>query len=228
MTDIENAIAKLDHCLRGQPFDFAFLGGAVLSLLVTDPIADTVRVTKDIDVMMNIRTRKEYHKADSLLEELGFKHDIREGAPICRWIYDDVTVDVLPANEDVLGWKSKWFADALTEANAMVCGDHTVKVISGPFFVALKLEAFEDRGQSDFLASTDFEDVICLFNGRESIVDEIRECEKLRPVLAAKFGTYIQSADMEDAVGGFVQTEDNPTQRKFAILKKFKAVSELA
>ena len=47
--------------------------------------------------------------------------------------------------------------------------------MSPPYFVALKLEAFEDRGSRDFLYSTDFEDVICLFNGRESIVEEIVE-----------------------------------------------------
>jgi len=103
MTKIEEAILKLDVKLQGVPFDFAFLGGSVLSLLVTDPVVDTIRVTKDVDVMMNIRTRNEYHRADRILESLGFKHDTREDAPICRWVYEDVTVDVLPIQEDVLG-----------------------------------------------------------------------------------------------------------------------------
>lgn len=49
MTGIEETILKLDARLKGVPFDFAFLGGSVLSLLVTDPVADTIRVTKDID-----------------------------------------------------------------------------------------------------------------------------------------------------------------------------------
>ena len=31
----------------------------------------------------------------------------------------------------------------------------------------------EDRGKCDFFTSTDFEDIICLFNGRETIVEEI-------------------------------------------------------
>lgn len=108
MNDIEKAILKLDTKLRGVPFDFAFLGGSLLTLLITDKSVDAIRVTKDVDVMMNIRTRKEYHEADSELEKRGFKHDTREGAPICRWTLDDLTVDVLPIREDVLGWKSKW------------------------------------------------------------------------------------------------------------------------
>lgn len=129
MTKIEESILKLDAKLQGVPFDFAFLGGSVLSLLVTDPVADTIRVTKDVDVMMNIRTRSEYHRADRLLESLGFKHDTREDAPICRWVYEDVTVDVLPIREEVLGWNSKWFKEALDEATTVNCGDRTLRIV---------------------------------------------------------------------------------------------------
>ena len=107
MTTIEAAILHLNEKLQGVPFDFAFLGGSVLTLLITDKTADAIRVTKDVDVMMSIRTRKEYHLADSELEQRGFKHDTREDAPVCRWICDDVTVDVLPIREDVLGWNSR-------------------------------------------------------------------------------------------------------------------------
>lgn len=228
MTTIEEAILKLDAKLKGVPFDFAFLGGSVLSLLVTDPIADTIRVTKDVDVMMNIRTRSEYHRADRLLEALGFRHDTREDAPICRWVYEDVTVDVLPIREEVLGWNSKWFEQALDEAWAVSCGKRSVRVVSPPYFVALKLEAFEDRGGRDFIASTDFEDVICLFNGREDIADEIAACVRLRQGLGAKFKEYLLCRDLEDAVEGFVQTEDSPEARKENILNRFRAVASLA
>ena len=227
MTKIEEAILKLDSKLQGVPFDFAFLGGSVLSLLVTDPDADAIRVTKDVDVMMNIRTRSEYHRADRLLESLGFKHDTREDAPICRWLYEDVTVDVLPIREEVLGWNSKWFQEALDEKTMVRCGDRTLRIVSAPYFVALKLEAFEERGKRDFFTSTDFEDIICLFNGRETIVREIASCGNLRKGLAAKFKEYLANRDLEDSIEGFVQTEDNPEARKTVILKRFRAVAAL-
>ena len=86
MNEIESAIIKLNGRLSGMPFDFAFLGGSVLSLLITDADVDAIRVTKDVDVMMNIRTRKDYHRVDEMLEGLGFRHDTREDAPVCRWI----------------------------------------------------------------------------------------------------------------------------------------------
>lgn len=228
MSSIEEAILKLDKRLAGVEFDFAFLGGSVLSLLVTNPDVDAIRVTKDVDVMMDIRTRKDFHKADRILEGLGFRHDTREDAPICRWVYEDVTVDVLPTTEDVLGWKSKWFAEALDESTAITVGRRKVRVVTAPYFVALKLEAFEDRGAGDFVTSTDFEDVICLFNGRATIVDEIAACDKLRAGLAGKFTGYLNSPGLEDAVEGFVQTEPDPEPRKARIMGMFKSVAALA
>lgn len=227
MSTIEEAIVKLDSKLRGVPFEFAFLGGSVLTLLVTDKSADAIRVTKDVDIVMNIRTRKEYHMADSELELRGFRHDTREGAPICRWILDDVTVDVLPIREDVLGWKSRWFEESLAAAEAVQVGNSVVRIITPPYFVALKLEAFEERGHKDFLASTDFEDVICLANGRESLVNEIMNCDNLRAGIAQKFREYLAHPELEDAVDGFVQTESDSEDRKRRIMQAFKALASL-
>ena len=225
MSTIEESIGKLDSKLRGVPFEFAFLGGSVLTLLVTDKSVDAIRVTKDIDIVMNIRTRKEYHMADSELERRGFRHDTREGAPICRWIIDDVTVDVLPIREDVLGWKSRWFEESLAAAETVQVGNSLVRIITPPYFVALKLEAFEERGHKDFLASTDFEDVICLANGRESLVNEIMNCENLRGGISQKFKDYLTHPELEDAIDGFVQTESAPDVRKKRIMEAFRAIA---
>ena len=227
MNAIIESIAKLNDALADAPFNFAFLGGSVLSLLVTDRTADAIRVTKDVDVMVDVKNRREFHAAERLLESRGFKHDTREGAPICRWIYGDVTVDILPIREDVLGWRSKWFGEALSAAQTADCGGLQVNVISAPYFVALKLEAFEGRGRGDFLASTDFEDVICLFNGRASIVSEIAADAQLAQVLGRKFRAYLNAPELEDAVDGFVQTESNPSKRRATILARFQSVAAL-
>lgn len=227
MTTIEEAICKLQDKLQGVNKRFAFLGGSVLSLLITDKSVDSIRVTKDVDVMMDIKSRKEYHGVDEMLERMGFRHDTREDAPICRWICEGVTVDVLPIQEDVLGWNSKWFDAALDHAQTIVIDGRSIPVIAAPYFVALKLEAFEDRGNGDFLTSTDFEDVICLFNGRPSIVEEIAATNDLREGLAKKFRVYLQSQDIEDAVEGFSQTERQPDRCKNMILKRFAEVAAL-
>lgn len=225
MNGITASIVALNEKLAGTSFDFAFLGGSVLSLLVDDPTVDAIRVTKDIDVVVGVRTRNEFHREERELESLGFKHDTSEDAPICRWLADGIEVDVLPMREEVLGWKSEWFEQALLAAREVEIEGHVVKVVTAPFFVALKLEAFEDRGNGDFIASTDFEDVICLFNGRPGVVDEILSEAVVCNGIRTKFSRYVKDADLEDAVLGFVQTESSPEERFRAIMSAFRRLA---
>ena len=105
---------------------------------------------------------------------------------------------------------------------------HPQSCTKSPYFVALKIEAFEERGRRDFLCSTDFEDIICLFNGRDSIVEEIAGDENLAEPLARKFAEYLKSPELEDAIDGFVQTETETAKRKAAIISRFKLVAALA
>ena len=225
MNGIAASIVALSEKLAGTPFDFAFLGGSVLSLLVTDPTVDAIRVTKDVDVIVGVRSRNEFHEEEHELEARGFRHDTSDDAPICRWIADGVVVDVLPVREEVLGWRSEWFEQALLAARTMEVEGHSVKVVTAPFFVALKLEAFEDRGKGDFIMSTDFEDVICLFNGRRNVLDEILAEPIVCAGIAEKFARYVENADLQDAVLGFVQTEADPEERYKAIMSAFRQLA---
>ena len=54
MTAAESDILTLDRKLQGVRFQYAFIGGAVLSLLVDDPEADTIRVTKAGDIATSL------------------------------------------------------------------------------------------------------------------------------------------------------------------------------
>ncbi|MBQ3809649.1 MAG: hypothetical protein II839_02380 [Kiritimatiellae bacterium] len=228
MTSAEQ-IARLDVALRPFPVDYAFIGGGVLSLLVTDPSASAVRVTMDVDVLTDTHTRRDYQRLERPLAERGFHHDMTSGAPICRWRYEGIVVDILPIHRSVLGWESRWFREALASARPVRAGDRSVRIVSAPYFVALKLEAFEDRGRGDMIMSHDFEDVICLFDGRPELVGEIRAApEDLRRYLSERFARYLAAPDLEAAVEGFVQTEPSPESRMVAILSRFREVAALA
>ncbi len=226
MNEITASIVALSEKLAGTSCDFAFLGGSVLSILVNDPTIDAIRVTKDIDVVVGVRTRSEFHREERELEARGFRHDTSDDAPICRWLADGIVVDVLPAREEVLGWRSQWFEQALQAAQVVDIEGHLIKVVTAPFFVALKLEAFEDRGNGDFISSTDFEDVICLFNGRRNIVDEIMAQPVVCDGIRSKFSRYMRNTDLEDAVLGFVQTESEPEERFRTIMSAFRRLAE--
>ena len=102
MTPLEQ-IEFVANEFRKLPCDFAFLGGAVLGVLITDPAAPPARTTKDVDVLVNTPTRKSYTDLEAQLRKLGFKNDTTEGAPICRWRWGEIVIDVMPPTKDVLG-----------------------------------------------------------------------------------------------------------------------------
>ena len=63
------------------------------------------------------------------------------------------------------------------------------------YFVATKLEAYGGRGGGDALTSHDIEDIINVFDGRDSIVAEIQASS---PTLKAYISEQIQSL-LEDS-----------------------------
>jgi len=62
-----------------------FLGGAATALLITDKAIPDVRITTDVDVIVEIASRGEYYLLAESLRFLGFKEDVSEDAPVCRW-----------------------------------------------------------------------------------------------------------------------------------------------
>lgn len=58
-----------------------FMGGCATGLLFTDPDAPPIRVTKDVDAIVQVYTRAEYYQLSDRLKEKGFKEDQSEGAP---------------------------------------------------------------------------------------------------------------------------------------------------
>lgn len=52
-----------------------FVGGAVAGLLVTDPLADSVRATRDVDAVVNA-SRALFHRIEATVAERGFARDV--------------------------------------------------------------------------------------------------------------------------------------------------------
>lgn len=151
-----------------------FVGGCTTGLFITDPAAAEVRPTIDVDAIVEAVTYVQYMDFEKRLQENGFIRDIREGAPICRWISEETVLDVMPVEEVVLGFRNRWYRDAVDTAQSRnIINDLNIRVITPPYFCATKLEAFEDRGKKDYFGSNDLEDVIAVVDGRSELVEEI-------------------------------------------------------
>ena len=215
-------ILEIARQIEPLGYSFAFLGGSVLHLLVTDPAAMPIRVTKDVDVLVDAPTRRSYTDLEAKLRAIGFRNDTRENAPICRYVFNGVVVDVMPTTENVLGWASPWLAEALASSETRLFDGSPIRILTPPYFLATKIEAFQGRGHGDFLASQDMEDIICLVNGRSEIVAEVVGSRRpLRQFISRNIQSWMNSRDFRDAIDGFLVTENEPLARAQLIQRRF-------
>ena len=152
---LEYAISKLAPFLD----EIVFVGGVILGLLITDKAAAPIRGTDDVDVIAEITTYVDYIAFSERLRKAQFTEDASEEPIACRWHNDGLTLDVLPLSKDVLGYTNVWYEGALKNAMSFALpGGQSIRVITAPFFLGTKMEAFRGRGKNDFLASHDLED----------------------------------------------------------------------
>jgi hypothetical protein len=87
----------------------------------------------------------------------------------------------------------------------MLPGGQSIRVITAPFFLGTKMEAFRGRGRMDFQASHDLEDFVAVIEGRETVVQEIAVApQTLQDSLAEAARTLLAESRFLDVLPGFV------------------------
>lgn len=169
-------LKAVQNLLLQTGVNFAFVGGATVSLYAQRE-TEEVRPTDDVDVVVEIATYgAAFTKMTEQLLQLGFNPDV-ESKVICRYLYDGLVIDIMPVREDVFGFKNRWYEDGLNNDIDYEIDDQvTVKIFSAPYFIASKLEAFNDRGGNDGRTSSDFEDIIFVMENRPALWNEIKSC----------------------------------------------------
>jgi hypothetical protein len=187
-----------------------FVGGAVAGLLVTDPLADSVRATRDVGAVVST-SRAMFHRIEEQVAERGFLRDASSDV-ICRWVHkaSGVLFDLLPVQPEVLGFSNRWYPYAVQTAETVDLGQGvTIRVVSAVAFVATKLEAFTSRGAGDFMSSHDLEDVLNIVDGREGLVPEMRAAPaELQQAVAATLAPLLANPDFADVLPGLIAEPD--------------------
>jgi len=207
--------------------DLVFVGGAVTSLLVTDEGAGAPRTTLDVDAIAEITSYAEYAVFGERLRALGLSEDTSEGAPVCRWVHSGTILDVMPLDEKILGFSNRWYRDAMEAATThQLSRDLEIRVVTAPYFLATKIEAFRGRGRGDFFASHDLEDMIYVIDGRSTIVDEVQtETPLLREYLRAEITGLLATPGFIDALPGYLLPDAASQARIGTVLRRFGAVT---
>ena len=203
-----------------------FLGGCATGLLLTDPAAPPVRVTLDVDVIVEVTSYLDYQKLGKKLRGRGFKEDTTPDAPLCRWRSGELILDVMPTNEDILGFGNRWYGPAIVNAISVTLpSGERIRLVSAPYFLATKIEAFDGRGEGDYLGSHDIEDIVAVLDGRREIVDEVGNAEdKLRQYLAKRFKGFLSTRSFMDSLPGHLMPDLASQDRLPMLLERIEAI----
>lgn len=222
---LTQAAAALGDELRAQ---FVFVGGCATALLITDPAASSVRATEDVDAIVAISALPDYHRLGNSLAAKGFKQKVEEADPPYRWNRAGVKLDVMPIDPRILGFTNRWYEPAMNNAVPKDIGGVSIRLITAPYFIATKLEAFLDRGKGDYFLSHDLEDVLSVIDGRADVVEELKVAEsELRRFVGKTFAELLDDDDFLNALPGLVM-DGSPAIRTPAVQARLRAIADLS
>jgi hypothetical protein len=206
--------------------EVVFVGGCTTGLFITDAAAAEVRPTFDVDVIAEITSYADYATFSERLRALGFRDDTSKGAPLCRWLIDGMKLDVMPIEEKILGFTNRWYRAAMDAAQQIELepGLH-IRVVTAPYFVATKLEAFRGRGHGDYTSSHDLEDLLAVIDGRDEIAAEIADAGALKSHIATEFQTLLETPAFIDALPGYLLPDAGSQSRLSLLLSRLKEIS---
>lgn len=206
-----------------------FLGGSVVSLLITDQAFSGIRPTRDVDMIVDSSSRSSFHTIEEKLRNAGFRQVLDDDPPvICRWRINSVIVDLMPCDESILGFSNKWYKEAVKNFSVVNLAGTAIRIVSVPYFIATKIEAFLGRGNNDFLGSADLEDIITILDGRPEIVSEIKAADKkLQTYIAKNFSDWLQNKVFINALPGLIAPDPTSQDRFSLIVDKIKIISTL-
>ncbi len=186
-----------------------FVGGSTVALYADYENGiqeDLVRPTDDVDILIELWAYYDYTEVEEKLRSVGFQN-VKESGVICRYRIQGIIVDLLATGKDVLGFGNKWYPDGFKQAIEMAIDDeHNIMILSAPYFIATKLEAFKSpgrEGNNDGRISRDFEDIIFIFEHRSSIWKELDQSNgELKTYLKEEFRRITTHPQFEEWVDG--------------------------
>ena len=216
------------HQLGEVADEMVFLGGCAAGLLITDSAAPPIRVTRDVDAIVQVFSHADYYQLSQRLRVQGFAEDTSDGAPICRWIAGNLVLDVMPVDARLLGFGNQWYASAADHAQAVqLVSGKSIRMVTAPYFLITKLEAFDGRGAGDYLLSHDIEDIVAVLDGRPSLVEEVKEADSLLvKEISKRFQKLVKDARFVESVSGHLPTDGTSQARVINILNTIKRIAE--
>ncbi len=199
-----------------------FVGGATISLYPDRPVLE-VRPTDDIDVIIEILSYKQRQQLEEHLRKIGFTNDVESGV-ICRFRIKGILVDIMPTNDPSIGFNNIWYPNGYKYAQAYeLYSGESIKILTAPYFIATKLEAFKGRGGGDGRLSHDFEDIVFVLENRTKLWEELDMCdEEVKAYLINEFSELANNPYIHEWIDSHVERV-NIVPQTSAIIENIRA-----
>ena len=227
--NIERALGLIEE-LEELADEVVVAGGAAIGLLITDPANPTVRPTQDFDVIVKVINRVDFYNLQSRLNEKGFHESMEDdGGFVGRFVKGHMLLDIMPTDESIFGSTNQWYVGAFNNADEIAIEGITFKLISAPYFLGTKLEAFYGRGEGDYSASYDMEDIILLIDGRPEIVGEIETADnEIKEYLVNEFKRLVEDSDFQDSISGHLFPDEASQSRQPIIITRLGEIAGIS
>lgn len=221
-------LASVARGLRDLKDRVVFVGGATVDMYVTNLAGEPLRTTDDVDCVIGITSRVAYNELEEKLRGLGFTHPLDDPkAPICRWKFSEILVDVMPMDAGVLGFSNRWYPEGVEHAERRTLPDgQEIAIFTLPYFIASKIEAFLGRGKGDFYGSQDIEDILAVINGAEDARAKVLAGpETVKAYLREQFTDLLRNEIFAQSVTGHLGPKAGPgrIQRALQVLRDLAA-----
>jgi predicted nucleotidyltransferase len=205
------SIAAVLDVLHEAQEQLVFLGGCVPAFYARATGAP-IRATKDVDCMS---TMSPWVLQEQMLARLCAFGQL---APVTdtQFRYQvpgtDLVIDVMSPDGFNIGGGTRWMREAAEHAMRHVLPDgRTVRVVTPPYFVLLKLAAFLDRGL-DLISGKDMEDLVFMAIEVDDLAEQV-SAAGLAATIAAQWREVfrkhgIDTADIPDIVDFHLHPDD--------------------
>ncbi len=208
--------------------EMVFVGGVVAELYAREPATSDIRPTQDVDCIIELSSKTAHAELEEKLRAKGFAHDTSREAPICRWIFKGIKVDIMPADSDVLGFSNMWYPEGIGNKIIKELSDGTeIFVFTPEYYLAAKFEAHKGRGGNDLRQSHDFEDIIYILNNCIGLIDSISNANStVKTYLKGEFLNLIQDENLTEGVESALPYGSDSDSTEI-ILELIKNISEI-
>jgi len=206
-----NAIRGAAQVLGEVRPQLVFLGGCVLGLYAR-PRGTSLRTTDDVDC---VSTVVPWIRQEQLLADLCSRRVLipdLERQYRYRVAQTGLVIDVLSPDGMNIGGGDTWLRTAADHsAEFDLGGGETIRAVTPPYFLALKLSAFIDRG-TEVLSSKDMEDIVFLAVEVDDLVAQVEAAgighEVRRLWHRALTKHHLDERDLPDVVDAHLGAED--------------------